>query len=190
MHRSKLLALALLTLTVPAFARSHTKAKKLGQLVVDEVELATVTPPKDNEICFSPDEPCHYKLKKFIESATKTLDVAIYDLNEDSIVHAILVKSKQIKVRVVVDKKQSKGNHSQVSLLQKAGVELRFGHQRGIMHDKFVITDGARLETGSFNYTHHAATANQENQVYLSTPEILSRYNARFNKMWLDSRAE
>ena len=174
MHRSKLLALALLTLTVPAFARSHTKAKKLGQLVVDEVELATVTPPKDNEICFSPDEPCHYKLKKFIESATKTLDVAIYDLNEDSIVHAILVKS----------------NHSQVSLLQKAGVELRFGHQRGIMHDKFVITDGARLETGSFNYTHHAATANQENQVYLSTPEILSRYNARFNKMWLDSRAE
>ena len=145
MTSSKLLTLALLTLTAPAFARSHTKAKKLGNLIVDEVELATVTAPKDNEICFSPDEP---------------------------------------KVRVVVDKKQSKGNHSQVGLLQKAGVELRFGHQRGIMHDKFAIVDGARLETGSFNYTHHAATSNQENQVYLSTPEILSRYTTRFNKMW------
>ena len=104
MHHSKLLALALLTLAAPAFARSHTKAKKLGNLIIDEVELATVTAPKDNEICFSPDEPCHYKLKKFIESATKTLDVAIYDLNEDSIVHAILVKSKQIKRKPLTSK--------------------------------------------------------------------------------------
>jgi phosphatidylserine/phosphatidylglycerophosphate/cardiolipin synthase-like enzyme len=51
------------------------------------------------------------------------------------------------------------------------------------MHNKFTLVDGTRLETGSFNYSHQASTANQENQLYLGTPEIVARYKARFEKM-------
>lgn len=147
-------------------------------------EETEVIAPEVNETCFSPDEPCALKLKAFIESATSSLDIAIYDINEDQIVHAILVQSKKIPVRVIVDKRQSKGRHSSVSLLRKAGVQVRFGYQRGIMHNKFTLIDGSRIEIGSFNYTNHASTANQENQVYLATPAIVERYKARFEKMW------
>ncbi len=183
-----LIAIALLASSNLAAAR--TKKHTLAQGVKQVIDTALVKAPEDNEICFAPDEPCAIKLAKFIESAKGSLDVAIYDVNEDQIVHAILVQSKKIPVRVVVDRKQSKGSHSAVGLLQKAGVKVRFGYQRGIMHDKFTVVDGKRVETGSFNYTNHASTANQENQVYLSTPAIVERYKTRFDKMWGDAKIE
>jgi len=162
-----------------------------GVYWAEEVSAAdAVKAPENNEACFAPDEPCSQKLALFIASATVSLDIAIYDINEEQIVHAILVQAKKIPVRVIVDKRQSKGEHSSVALLQKAGVPLKFGHQRGIMHDKFTLVDGKRLETGSFNYTFHASESNQENQLYLATPEVVNRYQARFERMWAAGRPQ
>ena len=152
------------------------------------VDPATVEAPKAGEVCFSPDEPCDIKLVKFIQAAQKTLDVAIYDLNLDQVVHNLAVQSKKLPVRVIVDQRQSKGDHSLVSILVKAGVNVRFGRQRGIMHNKFIIRDGGALETGSFNFTNHAARANNENQIYLDSPDVLNRYKARFEQIWAKAR--
>lgn len=139
---------------------------------------------KNEDICFSPDEACDEKLIDFVKSAKDSIDLAIYDINLDQLVHQLAVQSKKIKVRVVVDKRQSKGSHSLVSTLIKAGVNLRYGHQRGIQHNKFTIVDNRMIETGSFNYTNHAAKANQENQIYLSSATVVERYKERFEKMW------
>lgn len=165
-----------------AHARKR-RNRPLGMLA-SKMEAALVKPPVDQEICFSPEEPCDIKLTKFVASAEKTIDLAIYDLNLDEVVHQLLVQSKKIKVRVLADRKQAKGSHSAIPLLIKAGVSLRFGHQRGIMHNKFVIVDGKMVETGSFNHTFHAASANNENQIYLAAPEIVRRYRDRFEKIW------
>ncbi len=147
-----------------------------------------VSPPRDKEVCFSPDSRCDLKLVKFIESAQKSIDVAVFDINLDSLVHQLLVKSKKIPVRVLADRRQSKGPHSLVSTLVKGGVEVRIGRQRGVMHHKFTVVDGKRLETGSFNYTNHASRANQENQLYLDDPGIVARYKEQFEESW--SRAK
>jgi phosphatidylserine/phosphatidylglycerophosphate/cardiolipin synthase-like enzyme len=66
----------------------------------------------------------------------------------------------------------------------KAGAAVRFGRQRGIMHNKFAIVDGKMVELGSFNYTHHASRANSENQIYLSNPKVVARFQQRFDKIW------
>jgi len=144
----------------------------------------TVAAPLDEETCFSPDEPCAAKLVNFIDSAQQSIDIAIYDINLDQLVHHLLVKSKKIPVRIVVDRRQARGQHSLVPLLVKAGARVRFGHQRGIMHNKFAIIDGKRLELGSFNYTNHASTANNENQLYLAIPAVVARYRQRFETIW------
>ena len=166
-----------------AFAR-----KKQGSTVMNSLEqridAAMVAAPKDSEVCFSPDEPCDIKLTKFIDSARTSLDIAIYDINLDELVHHLLVKAKSIPVRILVDRRQAKGGHSAVGLLIRAGANVRFGHQRGIMHNKFVVVDANAVELGSFNYTHHAATANNENQVYLTSPTIVERYKKRFDRIW------
>ena len=190
MQMSSIFFIPLILLITPMNSEARTRKHPIRDKIAHTIDAALVSAPIDNETCFSPDEPCDIKLVKFVESAKVSLDIAIYDINLDQLVHAILVQSKKISVRLVVDKKQAHGSHSSVSLLRKAGVQLRFGHQRGIMHNKFSIIDGKRLETGSFNYTGHAATANQENQMYLSTPSVVGKYVERFEKVWYSASKE
>lgn len=174
----------ILLLGQPTWARTPPAMKRAIQEVSRAVEALTIQAPRDQEVCFSPDEPCDLKLIKFIQSAQKSLDIAIYDINLDQLVHHVILKSKTIPVRVIADRRQSKGDHSLVPLLIRSGVNLRFGKQRGIFHNKFAIVDGLMLETGSFNYTNHAARANSENQIYLRQPEIVKKYQDFFERSW------
>lgn len=167
-----------------AFARG-SKAPKAVDL---QSALANTPTPKDGDVCFSPDEQCDAKLIKFIQSAQSSIDIAIYDITLEQLVHQLLIQSKKLQIRVLVDKRQSKEPKSLVSLLVKGGISVRYGHQKGIMHNKFVVIDNKMLETGSFNYTNHATVANSENQIYLSTPQVVKRYHDRFEKIWLTGK--
>jgi hypothetical protein len=168
--------------------RSPGHASSLDSSVVKKakrmIDEAMVKTPQDQEICFSPAELCDVKLIKLVQSAQKSIDLAIYDINLDQLVHEILLQSKKIPVRLIVDRRQAQGNHSLVPLLKKAGTNIRYGHQRGIFHNKFTIVDHKMIETGSFNYTHHAATANHENQIYLANPKIVETYQKHFDDLW------
>jgi phosphatidylserine/phosphatidylglycerophosphate/cardiolipin synthase-like enzyme len=182
------LAIGLSSTPPSAQARSrHHKKSAVQELLSDAAHHfneALVAAPVDQETCFSPDEPCAIKLKKFIASAQKSVDIAIYDINEESIVHELLVQAKKIPVRILVDRRQAKGRSSKVPLLIKAGARVRYGKQRGIMHNKFAVVDGKMVELGSFNYTNHASHANNENQIYLASPKVVDRFERRFEKMW------
>lgn len=169
-----------------AEAKGRSKRKPASEAAaLQDVDLPA---PQDNETCFSPNQGCDQKLWKFIQTATKSLDVAVYDITHEKIVHEIAVASKKVPTRVIVDRRQSKEPRSLVSTLIKAGVEVRYGSQRGIMHHKFTLVDGLRLETGSFNYSHGASFKNQENQLYLSEKSIVESYKKQFQKMWEASK--
>jgi len=168
----------LVFLSFPLFARESSFTDLLAP---------KVTPPGDNETCFSPDEPCAAKLDRFMQSAEKTLDIAIYSINLENVVDTLIKKNDKTKIRIVVDKVQAHGAKSRVRQLLEGGVNVRYGKQKGIMHNKFVIVDHRMLETGSFNYTNHASIANQENQIYLANPQIVMRYVERFEWIWENS---
>lgn len=148
------------------------------------IDPSAVQVPADLETCFSPDEPCDTKLVKFIQSAQKSIDVAIYDITLDQVAHHLLVASKKIPVRILVDRRQAKGPHSLVPLLIKAGAQVKFGKQRGIMHNKFTLVDEKMLQTGSFNYTNGASQKNNENQIYIAQPQVVAAYKKRFEDLW------
>ena len=141
-----------------------------------------------SKVCFSPDEGCERQYILFISNAKKSLDVAIYDINQPEIVNALILSSKKAKVRVICDAGESKGAHSLLRKLVNANIPVKYGHQRGIMHNKFTVVDNEAIETGSFNYTTRAAISNQENQLYSADPRIVLRYRERFEKMWADSK--
>jgi phosphatidylserine/phosphatidylglycerophosphate/cardiolipin synthase-like enzyme len=169
-------------LTAPVEARRHKDT--LNSFPDDSLAAAQTALPKDLEVCFSPDERCDLKLIRFVDSATTSLEIAIFDINLGTLVNHIIAQSKKIPVRMVVDRKQSKTGRSAVPKLLEAGVKLRFGSQRGIMHNKFVIVDRKMMETGSFNQTHGAAFSNNENQIYLANPKVLEAYGKRFDLIW------
>ena len=134
--------------------------------------------------CFSPQTKCDDKLVQLIRSASRTLEIAVFDITNDSITNSIIDQSKHINVRVIVDRRQSKGRSSTVSALVQAGVDVRLGSQRGIMHNKFTIADLAVMETGSYNYTNNATKNNNENQIYLTSQTLIADYETYFNDMW------
>ncbi len=186
--RTLFVALVLSLTFSPAEARSlkstiNKEAKALAKKASDKIEDANTPAPKDNEACFSPDQNCDEKLKKFILSAKETLDVAIFDLNDQKIIDAIIEQSFKVKLRIVINRKL-RHNPEAMEQFKKNKLFVRIGKQKGIMHNKFVIVDGKRLETGSFNFTNGAANSNQENQIYLSTPSIVEQYKERFELMW------
>lgn len=172
------------------YAQARARKNKLLTEAQHALAAKLTSPPKPDEVCFSPDQLCDIKLIKFIQSAQTQIDMAVFDMNLDQLVHELLVASKKIKVRIVVDKRQAAGNHSLVSTLIRGGAQVRFGKQKGIMHDKFTIIDQKMIETGSFNYTNHASQANQENQIYLATKSIVDLYNDRFEKIWSTAQAQ
>jgi len=174
----------LLTAFLLDFEYAEAKGRSSSKRALASESDVTALAPVDNETCFSPHEPCDVKLWKFIQSAKTTLDIAVYSITHPKIVHEILVTSKKIPTRIIVDRSQSKGTHSLVSLLIKAGADVRYGTQRGIMHHKFTLVDGARLQTGSFNYTDGATFKNQENQIYLSEVGVVTRFKHQFEEMW------
>src|SRR4051812_18625463 len=116
---SRYLILLICLMALPSFARR--KPTGILENVAKAATDALTPAPKDNEVCFSPDEPCDTKLWKFIQTAEKSLDVAVYDITHPKVVHEILVASKKIPVRVVVDRRQAKGEHSLVDLLIRGG---------------------------------------------------------------------
>jgi len=139
------------------------------------------------ETCFSPEGHCDKKLIEVMSSAKKTLDVAIYEIEHGGIGSAITAaKNRGVTVRVVADKRESLKKKSQVPVLLKAKVPLKIANVKGIMHNKFCIVDGVILETGSFNYKKNASEANAENQIYITDPGTVKKYQDVFNQLWTD----
>lgn len=139
------------------------------------------------ETCFSPNEGCDQKLIGIIASANKTLDVAIYSIAHPGIANAIIAaQTRGVTVRMVVDKSQSVGAHSETGTLTTANVPLKIGNVAGIMHDKFTIVDGIVLETGSFNYSNSATSYNAENQIYITNKDVIQKYQDNFEKLWTE----
>src|ERR1700722_20739836 len=100
-------SVALVLTAMMGFNPSYAIAKRsLASVLKHQMDIATVTAPVDGETCFSPDQPCDMKLVKFIESAEKSIEIAIYDINLDQLVHVLLLKSKKIPVRIVVYRRQ------------------------------------------------------------------------------------
>ena len=174
----KFILTTILLITVVSYSSASPKIE--GKIAPSHSE--TIEPSR---VCFSPDENCGQELLEFTASATKSIDVAVYDINLEALVDLLIEKSKHIPVRILVDKRQSKGPHSLVSLLQSSHVNLRYGHQRGIMHNKFIIF-GSTLDernliwNGSYNFTSAASYCNQENVSVSDHGESTSKFYDEF----------
>ena len=57
---------------------------------------------------------------------------------------------------------------------------------QGIAHNKIIIIDGARLITGSYNFSAAANTRNAENMLYIKDKNLAmiykKKWQQRFNK--------
>jgi len=55
--------------------------------------------------------------------------------------------------------------------------------EKGVMHDKFAVFDGALVEAGSFNWTRNGERNNYENAMFLDAPDDVAAFAAHFKRI-------
>ncbi|MBI5652745.1 MAG: phospholipase [Chloroflexi bacterium] len=130
-------------------------------------------------------------LSAFINTATQSVDMAIYQLDLDNVTQALLVaKQRGATVRVVTgtDILDDPKENPSFKQLQKAGITVIAGNPNAIMHNKFVVVDRAAVWTGSWNFTENDAYRYNNNGIAIQSAELARNYTATFEKMFNDKK--
>ncbi len=123
-----------------------------------------------------------------INSAKSTLDIAIFQLNLEDVGEALLAAKKRgVKVRMVTDI-DSLVELETLRSLKKAGVSIISDNREPIMHNKFMVVDGKAVWTGSYNWTPSCTFRNNNNAIYIQSPELAADYRVEFEKMYVDKQ--
>lgn len=123
-------------------------------------------------------------LVSIISQAQQTLDIAIYELDLDSVTGAILAaRDRGVAVRVVTDS-DTLADEDALIRLQNARIPIVPDGRSSIMHNKFVIVDGRAVWTGSWNFTRNDTYRNNNNAIYIESPELARTYTAEFEEMF------
>lgn len=137
----------------------------------------------ETKIYFSPSMDCENLIINNILSTKKELKIIIYSLTNQNIANAIKeVFDKNVDVKIIADRRQSKIKSSLVQSLIDYGIPIRISKKVHIEHNKVSIIDKNQVITGSYNYTNNATYNNSENCLLITDNE--NKYYNRFNQLW------
>ncbi|MDP4840083.1 MAG: phospholipase D-like domain-containing protein, partial [Alphaproteobacteria bacterium] len=63
-----------------------------------------------------------------------------------------------------------------------AGIKTKVDDVQGIAHNKTIIVDGARLITGSYNFSNAANVRNSENMLYINDKSLAAIYKDKWQE--------
>lgn len=135
---------------------------------------------------FTPSKKCENSIVQHIDKAEKSVDAAVYAINNKVIVNALKKAHKRgIKIRILTDKLQASNKNSKVRELYDFGINIRVNSKHKIEHNKFAIFDFDSVVTGSYNWTEPASDKNSENCLFFNhNKKSIQEYYNRFNYLW------
>jgi phosphatidylserine/phosphatidylglycerophosphate/cardiolipin synthase-like enzyme len=141
-------------------------------------------------VAFSPSGGATDAVVAVMGEAQHSIDLAGYGFTSPPIAQALVAASRRgVEVKAVLDKSNAMARYTEAALLVQNGVPVRIDSRYSIMHNKFIVVDGATVETGSFNFTSAAEHSNAENVLVLRDyPAVASQYEARWGMLWAESQ--
>ena len=135
---------------------------------------------------FTPSLECENNLVKKINKAEKTIDAAVYAINNKDIVKALKrANERGVKIRILTDRLQAGQRTSKVKELHDAGINIRVHSKNKLEHNKFAVFDFKEIVTGSYNWTEPASKKNSENCIFIDrNQKAVREYHDRFNYLW------
>ncbi|HNV01083.1 MAG TPA: phospholipase D family protein [archaeon] len=171
-----------LAIFVLAYLRDQPVALE-GNISGDKTIVANTIEPY-----FCPEDECSKKVIEKINSANKSIYVAIYSFAMEDIADALIIAhNRGVEVKVIFDYSQSKMDYSVDEKLSDAGIEIKRSDGSGLMHNKFCIVDEGVVIGGSFNYSVNADENNDENLLIIFSEEIAAKFLNEFNEIWEQS---
>ena len=147
-----------------------------------------------NAAVYAPNGSAADTLARYIDRATQTLDIAIYNWNSAVIKDAVVTaKTRGVRVRIVYEDDNANVSVGQLPAnIPRVGRPTQAGSTgSAIMHNKFVVIDAESPDpnvpwvwTGSMNWTG-AQLATDPNNVIAVQDQALARvYAVEFEEMW------
>jgi phosphatidylserine/phosphatidylglycerophosphate/cardiolipin synthase-like enzyme len=145
------------------------------------------------------------RLAGFVAQATQTIDIAIYDMYltgaaADILIGALL-KQQQAGVRVRLcydlgddtDKALDQGDPppttKTATFVATSGLPCKaIASQTNLMHQKYIVLDAytpqAQVLAGSSNFTDDSWTVQENNILFLASPQLANHYAQDFQELW------
>ncbi|WP_441247165.1 phospholipase D-like domain-containing protein [Kitasatospora sp. McL0602] len=102
----------------------------------------------------------HSAVVSFVNTATRSVDVTMYELRDTSVVNALVARQKAgVKVRVILDGQHTSVNGSAYSALRAGGAGVTYSSSAYVYtHQKTVTVDGAKslILTGNLDSVYYA----------------------------------
>ena len=137
------------------------------------------------EAFFSPGTGPLDRIVARFNGCRRTADVCVFTVTDDRITRALLAAHQRgVAVRLISDDDKAHDLGSDVAQIAAAGVPVRVDRTPFHMHHKYALFDGARLLTGSYNWTRGAAEQNEENLLDTGEPAVLAAFARHFAGLW------
>jgi len=149
-----------------------SERKITGKVVGEEVPTET---GRDMEVYFCPKDDCEKALIDVINSSTKFVHCAFFDIDLRDLINVIGKKSHSVEVKLVVDNE----NYGEIT---GPGVKQDDGKQYS--HNKFCVIDGKIITSGSMNPTDNGATKNNNNLIVIYSKYLAKNYEDEFKELW------
>ncbi len=144
------------------------------------------------EVGFSPDGSGEALVLRSINSARQSIRLTAYSFTAAPVARALVdAKKRGVDVAAVVDYKnnlvedRSGKARAALSLLVNAGIPTRIVSVFPVQHSKYVVIDGATVQTGSYNYSVAAARYNSENVLVIwNRPDLARVYLENWQRIY------
>ncbi len=143
------------------------------------------------------------RLSDFISKTRRTLDCAIYDLRDETVLAALAaLPANGRRLRIVRDGGKTRSGKAGADPKHKGMEELiakyrltrlvqvipeQGGH---FMHNKFLIRDGSTVWTGSANFTPGGLQLQDNNCLIVRSAALAARYQSVFDSLWKTKKVD
>jgi phosphatidylserine/phosphatidylglycerophosphate/cardiolipin synthase-like enzyme len=118
-----------------------------------------------------------------IASARQTLDICCHEIDNRVIIEAVVAAhARGVKVRVITETDYEKDLGPET--FTHVGIPWISDHRKALMHNKFMVIDGAFVWTGSFNFTENCAYKNNNNGIAFRDKQLAENYTTWFDWFW------
>jgi len=129
---------------------------------------------------------------QFVDGATHTLDVAVYDFDLDNVARAFArAQARGVSVRMVTDSdtvnnRRDEAIQHALQVVRAGGIPIVPDERSAIMHHKFAVRDAREVWTGSWNMTTGDTYRLNNNAVWMRSPELARVFSTEFDAMFVD----
>lgn len=129
------------------------------------------------------------RLVAFLNTATKTIDLADYDFDLENAAQALAAAAARgVRVRMVTDTDTLTSPKESIqrafAILKQANIPVVDDQRPAIMHNKFVVVDDIVVWTGSWNFTVGDTYRLNNNAIKIVSPGLAKNYTLEFEQMF------